>query len=91
MWASVETGARGYFERSIVALKPVRLRSIQRQTLFSGTMKLLPNLVSEYLTLTDLDRVTSLEISPVVSRLRSVRVSIRCEMAPKRRRSCAWW
>src|SRR5262249_28623961 len=87
-WASVEMGSRGYFERSIVALRPIRLRSIHRQTLFNGTIKLLPNLVSEYSTVMDLDRVTFLEISPLDSRLRSVRVSIRCEMAPKRRRSC---
>ena len=42
------------------------------------------------LTVTDLDCVTFLNISPVDSRLRSVRVSIRCEIAPNRRRSCEW-
>jgi hypothetical protein len=48
----------------IVALKPARLRSIHRQTLFNGTIKLLPNLVSEYSTVTDRDRVILLGDQP---------------------------
>jgi hypothetical protein len=74
----------------MAALSSRLWRAAQRQMLLNGMMKFLPSFVREYSTAMDLDRVTRLSINPVDSRLRSVLVSILCEMFPKRRRSCPW-
>ena len=62
----------------------------QRHMAVSGPTKVLPSLVREYWTAKGLEFVVRLAISPADSRLRSVRVSIRCEMIPSRRRSSPW-
>jgi len=73
------------------ALSSLWLSFAQRQILSNGMIKLFPSLVREYSTARDLDLVvTCLAISPQDSRLRRVRVSIRCETLPKPLRNCPW-
>src|SRR6202043_282333 len=55
----------------------------------SGAIIVLPSCVNEYSTAMALDCVTRRAIKPADSRLRSVRVSIRCETLPSLRRNCA--
>ena len=74
--------------RRTSAVTSRRQRLAQRHMPPSGGMNVRPSGVSEYSTASAFDRVTRRAINPVDSRLRSVRVSMRCETLPRRRRSC---
>jgi hypothetical protein len=74
--------------RCISALMSFRFCFAHRHMLSRGAMNVLPNSVNEYSTPRPFDPVRFLAINPVDSRLRSVRVSMRCETPLSRRRSC---
>lgn len=74
--------------RCISALMSFRFCFAHWHMLSRGRMNVLPNSVSEYSTPRPFDPVRVLAINPVDSRLRSVRVSMRCETPLSRRRSC---
>jgi hypothetical protein len=69
------------------AVSSLSWRCAQRQMAPNGATKVLPSSVREYSTEVDLDLVTRLATTPTDSRLRRVRVSIRCDTLPRRRRS----
>jgi hypothetical protein len=72
----------------ISALMSFRFCLAHWHMLSSGAMNVLPNLVNEYSTPRPFDPARFLAINPVDSRLRSVRVSMRCETPLIRRCSC---
>src|SRR5205807_6215632 len=74
-------------ERYTSAVTPLRYRFAQRHIPLSGAMIVLPSWVKEYSTATVLELVTRLATSPVDSRFRRDRVSMRCETFPTRRRN----
>ena len=75
------------YEKRTMAFSSFLWRLAQPQTPLNGIMKVLPSFVKEYSTATDFDPVARLVINPADSRLRSVFVSIRCEILPKPRRN----